>query len=59
MTKTAICPMTEKPITGGECFDTSMVMERMAPLYTAHIPLTKEDVARLRDLCLTCPYHPK
>lgn len=49
------CPLMEKEIEDGICFDISMVAENMAPERTA--PEEARNKEGYRDICLKCKNH--
>lgn len=49
------CPLLEREIDDGICFDITMVAERMAPERTAPQEATKID--GYREICLNCINH--
>lgn len=49
------CPLMEKQIDEGICFDIHMVVERVAPKWTAPEEATRK--TNYEDICLNCPNH--
>lgn len=50
-----ICPLMNKEIDDGMCFDISMVSEELAPERT--MPDEVASIECHREICLTCEYH--
>lgn len=49
------CPILKKEISDGECFDISMVAERMAPERT--VSREVRSVENYKEICLNCKDH--
>lgn len=49
------CPLMDENIDDEICFDIHMVVDGMAPEYTA--PKKVIQTERFRDICLSCPNH--
>lgn len=49
------CPLQNREIDDGVCFDISMVAEKMAPENTAPEEATK--IPDYRNICLKCKHH--
>lgn len=49
------CPLMDGNIDDGICFDIHMVVEEMAPEWTA--PEKAVRVPGYKDICLNCPNH--
>lgn len=49
------CPLMEREITAGECFDIHMVVDGWAPEWTA--PTKATSVDGYVDICKNCIYH--
>lgn len=49
------CPLLDKEIDDGICFDISLVAEKMAPEYTA--PPEAVEIPDYKEKCLECKNH--
>ncbi|WP_352400136.1 hypothetical protein [Anaerotignum sp.] len=49
------CPLLEREIDDGTCFDITMVAEHMAPERTA--PKEATEIKGYREICLNCKNH--
>lgn len=54
-TKTMLCPLEGQEIEEGVCFDIHMVVEGMAPKWTA--PEKAVNTTDFREICLNCQHH--
>ena len=50
-----MCPLMEREITIGECFDIHMVVARCAPTYTVPEKVTSTD--GYKEICENCQFH--
>ena len=55
--KTVFCPVLQRPIHGGDCFDAALVFEGLSPL--SELPEGMSLTGKNRELCLKCPCHPE
>lgn len=49
------CPLMEREISMGECFDIHMVVDGWAPAYTA--PEKATSVDGFKEICQKCEFH--
>lgn len=49
------CPLYKKEIDVGNCFDISMVVDKLAP--ERIIPKEVRNIDTYREICKTCQYH--
>lgn len=57
---TAFCPVGSRKINAEDCFDISMIAEKMSP--DSYLPdwLPPEEFTNeKKEICLKCEYHPK
>jgi hypothetical protein len=60
MTKeTVYCPISERQVTGDECYDVAMVAEGFTPERFLPEDVKPERVKKMNLICLSCKYHPK